>query len=213
VSRPSWQRRIARAGELATRHESASEILRFYQALATEQEALFHAFGGGCTIEEARPRLIRFLEQERAELSSDTGFIDRALVGPWTEAQPVRSPHAETECPACGHKPQAALLIPEFDGLRRRLACSVCWCEWDFKRILCPGCGETDFDRLPSYQAQEFAHLRLDACDSCKAYLINADLSRDKGAVALVEDLAALPLHFWAAEQGYRHLEPNLFGI
>jgi FdhE protein len=198
---------------LAARHESASEILRFYQALATEQEALFHAFGGGCTIEEARPQLVRFLEQERAELSSDAGFIELALLGPWTEAQPTASTRADNECPVCGHKPQAALLIPEFDGLRRKLACSVCWWEWDFKRILCPGCGETDFDRLVSWQAEEFPHLRVDACESCKTYLVTADLSRDKNAVAMVDDLAAIPLHFWAAEQGYRHLEPNVFGI
>jgi FdhE protein len=213
VSRPTWQQRILRAGELAARYESASEILRFYQALANEQEALFGAFAGGCTIEEARPRLVRFLEQERAELSRDADFIERALLGPWTEAQPPAAPQVDNECPSCGHKPQAALLIPEFDGLRRRLACSVCWWEWDFKRIVCPGCGETDFDRLPSWQAEEFPHLRVDACDSCKTYLVTADLSRDKEAVAIVEDLAALPLHFWAADQGYRRVEPNLFGL
>jgi len=199
VSRPSWQRRIARAGELAARYESASEILRFYQALAAEQEALSYRFAAGCTIEEARPQLVQFLEHHPA-------LIERALLGPWMEAQPAGSR-------ACEHKPQAALLIPEFDGLRRRLACSVCWWEWDFRRIQCPGCGETDFERLPSFQADEFPHLRVDACDSCKTYLLTADLSRDKDAIAIVEDLAALPLHFWAAEQGYQHLEPNLFGL
>jgi formate dehydrogenase accessory protein FdhE len=187
--------------------------LRFYQSLAGEQEKLFHSFTAGCTIEEARPRLVRFLEHERADLSSDAEFIGRALLGPWTEAQPLCSGRADNECPACGNKPQAALLIPEFDGLRRRLACSVCWWEWDFRRILCPDCGETDFDRLPSWQAEKFPHLRLDACESCKAYLVTADLSRDKDAIALVDDLAALTLHFWAAEQGYRRLEPNLFRV
>jgi FdhE protein len=213
VSRPSWQRRIARAGELAVRHESASEILRFYQALATVQESLLSRFAAGGTIEEARQRLVQFLELQRADLADDTVFIDRALLAPWTEAQLARSTRAENQCPACGHKPQAALLIPEFDGLRRRLACSLCGWEWDFRRILCPACGESDFDRLVSWQAEEFPHLRVDACDSCMAYLITADLSRDKDAVALVDDLAALPLHFWAAEQGYRHLEVNLFGM
>jgi FdhE protein len=89
----------------------------------------------------------------------------------------------------------------------------MCCCEWDFRRIRCPGCGETDFDRLPSWRAEEFPHLRVDACDSCKIYLVTADVSRDKDAVALVEDLAALPLHFWVAKQGYRRLELNLLGV
>jgi FdhE protein len=213
VSRSSWQRRIARAGELAARYESASEMLRFYQALAAEQKALSSRFAAGCSLEDARPQLVEFLEHNRADLAENTEFIERVLLGPWTEAQPAGSPGAGNECPACGHKPQAALLIPEFDGLRRRLVCSVCWWEWDFRRILCPCCGETEFDGLASYQAEEFQHLRLDACDSCKTYLVTADLSRDKESVAVVDDLAALPLHFWAAEHGYRHLEPNLFGI
>jgi len=150
------------------------------------------------------------------QAETDAGFLVRAFLQPWAEAccpAPAGVSAAGNHCPACGRKPQAATLRPEFDGMRRRLACSLCHWEWDFRRILCPACGETGFDALPAFRAEEYPHLRVDACETCRTYLLTVDASRDPDAVPLVEDLAAIPLHLWAAEQGYRRLQPNLFGL
>ena len=77
----------------------------------------------------------------------------------------------------------------------------------------CPGCDESSEARLPSFSAPEFLHLRLQACDTCRAYLPMVDMARDPLAVPEVDELAGLPLDIWAAEQGYHKLQPNLAGI
>jgi formate dehydrogenase maturation protein FdhE len=37
-------------------------------------------------------------------------------------------------------------------------------------------------------------------------------LTKDGNAVPMVDDLAALPLSFWAEEQGYQRIQGNLLG-
>jgi FdhE protein len=51
------------------------------------------------------------------------------------------------------------------------------------------------------------------ACETCKAYLLVVDLSRDPAAIPEVDELAGLSLDIWAAENGYRKLQPNLAGV
>jgi FdhE protein len=143
-------------------------------------------------------------------------FLVRAFLQPCAEARcvvPADAGVSGNRCPACGRPPQAAVLRTEFDGLRRRLVCSLCHWEWDFRRILCPSCGETGFESLPAFRAEEYPHLRVDACETCKTYLLTIDAARDPEALALVDDLSAVALHLWAAEQGYRRLQANLFGV
>jgi formate dehydrogenase maturation protein FdhE len=41
--------------------------------------------------------------------------------------------------------------------------------------------------------------------------MLAVDLSVDAHAVPLVDELAALPLHLWAGEQGYGRMQRNLF--
>ena len=52
------------------------------------------------------------------------------------------------------------------DGGQRSLICSFCLGEWEFRRIVCPGCGEEDPAKLPVYQAEQLEHVRVDACDA-----------------------------------------------
>ena len=51
-------------------------------------------------------------------------------------------------------------------GAKRFLLCSLCFNEWEFRRLLCPNCGEEDKDKLPVYTAEEFPHIRVEACDT-----------------------------------------------
>ena len=37
--------------------------------------------------------------------------------------------------------------------------CSFCLAEWQFRRILCPGCGEEDHAKLPVFTATELAYM------------------------------------------------------
>jgi FdhE protein len=89
----------------------------------------------------------------------------------------------------------------------------LCATEWAFRRVLCPGCGETGVEKLPVYTAEEFTHIRVEACDSCRCFIKTVDLSRNGHAHPIVDEIAAIPLSLWAAEKGYTKLEPNLFGM
>ena len=80
-------------------------------------------------------------------------------------------------------------------------------------RIACPACGETGFESLPVFQAEEFPGTRIDACETCRTYLKTVDLTVTANAIPVVDDLASLPLDLWAREQGYHRIRPNLLRL
>lgn len=144
-------------------------------------------------------------------------FLPRAFLQPYAEfraALAPRAPQVTTPrlCPLCGSRPFLGVLRPEGDGGKRFLLCSFCLQEWEFRRILCPTCGEEAEDKLPVYIAEDSPHIRVEACDTCKFYLRTIDLTKDGNAIPLVDDLAAIPHTLWANEQGYSRLQPNLLG-
>jgi FdhE protein len=121
--------------------------------------------------------------------------------------------YAKSVCPFCGRKPVAGVLRPEGDGGKRSLVCSFCATEWQFRRVVCPNCGETDMGKLPVYIAEEFQHVRVESCDTCKSFLKTIDLTNNGHAIPLIDELATIPLTFWAQEKGYIKLEVNLLGL
>ncbi len=144
-------------------------------------------------------------------------FLARAFLEPYAEfraAETARAPLVVTMrlCPLCGARPLVGVLRPEGDGGKRYLLCSFCSQEWEFRRILCPTCGEEAEGNLPVYVAEQLPHMRMEACDTCRFYLRTVDLTKDGRAVPLVDDLAAIPLTLWAHEKGYSRLQPNLLG-
>jgi len=150
-------------------------------------------------------------------ISAFAQFIPRAfdqplaeLIAAFTPVGPVLStPH---NCPLCGGQPFLGVLRQEGDGGKRRMMCSFCLQEWDFRRIYCPACGEEDEKKLPVYVAEQFPHIRVEACETCKVYVRTIDLTKDGNAVPVVDDLAAIPLSLWAHERGFARLQPNLLG-
>ncbi len=144
-------------------------------------------------------------------------FLARAFLQPYTEFRALllpRPPIVVTTkiCPLCGARPLSGVLRVEGDGGKRFLLCSFCLQEWEFRRILCPTCGEEAETKLPVYIAEQLPHIRVEACDTCKFYLPTVDLTKDGHAIPLVDDLAAVPLSLWAHEKGYSRLQPNLLG-
>jgi formate dehydrogenase accessory protein FdhE len=115
-------------------------------------------------------------------------------------------------CPLCGGKPIVGVLRSEGDGARKSLICMLCAHEWAFRRIYCPACGEEREPQMAFYSAPEIAHVRVDVCDSCHTYLKSVDLTKTGLAVAVVDDLATIPLDLWAREHGYEKLQLNLLG-
>ena len=115
-------------------------------------------------------------------------------------------------CPLCDGRASFGVLRVEGDGGKRYLVCSFCGYEWEFRRILCPICGEEDEKKLPVYAAEQFPHIRVEACETCKFFVRTIDLTKDGFAVPVVDDLAAISLTLWAHEHGYSRLQPNLLG-
>jgi FdhE protein len=145
-------------------------------------------------------------------------FLCFAFLQPYAEFVRSRVPlqlqgYTHSLCPFCSRKPTLAILRPQGDGARRHLLCGFCLCEWEFRRIVCAGCGQEDKDKLPVYTADQFPHMRVECCDACHTYIKSVDLTKNGLADPLVDELASVPLDLWAQEHGYAKLHPNLLGL
>ena len=124
----------------------------------------------------------------------------------WSGPTPYR-------CPFCKRKPGLGVLRPRGDGGQRSLVCSFCLAEWEFRRIVCPGCGEENHAKLPVYTAEELKHVRVEGCDSCRSYIKTGDLTKSGLAEPIVDEMASIPLDLWAQKQGYAKLQCNLLQL
>jgi len=145
-------------------------------------------------------------------------FLALAFLQPYAEFVRSRVPlqlegYTHSLCPFCSRRPGLGVLRPLGDGARRNLLCGFCLCEWEFRRIVCPGCDEKDHAKLPVYTAAEFPHIRVECCDACHTYIKSIDLSKKGLADPLVDEIASVPLDLWAQERGYVKLHPNLLGM
>lgn len=159
--------------------------------------------------------LLKYWEQEGHAEDPAHAFLAYVLLQPYaqqvTSRLNVSCENTVTRCPACGNPPQLSLLREFNNGAKRFLLCSLCATEWEFRRVLCPYCGEAHKDKLPVFTAEEFEQARIEGCDNCKFYIKCIDLSKDGNAVPPVDDLATLALDLWALEQGYTRRCPNMF--
>jgi FdhE protein len=258
----SWDRRIARAGELSQSHAAVSELLKFYQGVARFQKqvygklasaeehsvaALLPYFPGlfSLVTQTGSPALVTaaanlgqlsnedLLEllshvwqppaenHENEEIPAESVFFARALLQPYGEylvgrtnaPADLSADSGQSRCPFCGSRPHLAVLRPEGDGGKRSLMCGLCATEWNFRRVVCPNCGEQNKDHLPIFVAQEFDYVRVDACDTCRTYIKSIDLTKNGNAVPVVDELATVSLNLWATDNDFQKLSPNLFGV
>ena len=166
-------------------------------------------------------RLLRSFWQGDGTMSPATGsddFFARSFLQPYAAALRVRSNlrwtgPAPFACPFCKRKPSVGVLRPMGDGGLRSLVCSLCLAEWEFRRIVCPGCGEEDPRKLPVYTAEELKHVRAEACESCRTYIKTVDMTTGGLAEPLVDEMASIPLDVWVQEQGYVKLQRKVLRI
>ncbi len=133
-------------------------------------------------------------------------------------------------CPNCGGLPQLSFRDDtgnELAKAARQLQCVRCRHSWSFSSTACASCGESRGGRLTYHSERApgsglvrskpgettFPHLRVEACGSCSHYLIDVDLGLDPRAVPEVDELAAIPLDLYAADQGLRKIAPNMMGF
>jgi Protein involved in formate dehydrogenase formation len=150
-------------------------------------------------------------------------------------AGPPDADEQAARCPCCGGVPQLSCLAATGESLvsgPRSLLCARCGTTWGCSRSVCPACGESGEEQLQVYAEHldgpvsgsgngkrngdtpaVFPHLRIAACSTCSRYLIEVDMARDARALPEVDELAALPLDLYAADQGLTKVTPNLMGF
>jgi FdhE protein len=150
-------------------------------------------------------------------------------------------PRDARHCPECGGPPQLSYFERSPDDLAtgpRRLLCARCGASWGYPRMSCPGCGEQESAKLPVFgergtasgergsvvrglpgggaarpEHAVFPHMRIEACESCRRYILGIDLVTEPAAVPLVDEMAAVPLDLYARERGFSKITTNLMGF
>jgi formate dehydrogenase maturation protein FdhE len=151
-------------------------------------------------------------------------FLARTATTPVLEALPDLSqgenplqPPQGRECPQCGGAPQVSVFVDSGEALvtgQRRLVCARCANEWVYPRVTCVACGETEGSKLVVLaDPEQLPHLRVDACERCKRYIVSVDARLEGHAVAVVDEIAAIPLDITAVERGFTKVTPNLMGF
>jgi FdhE protein len=200
------------------------ELGRFLAAVERHAPGPLAATAGGLAAKDAAEWVERLSSWWAAPETGGAGaagqvqFCMRAFLQPYAEylAEHTELPMLEmtpSVCPVCGARPQLGVLRQEGDGASRSLVCSLCATEWRYGRILCPACGESNETHLAIYIAEELPHVRVEACETCRAYIKTVDLTKTGLAVPLVDEMAAVPLDLWAAEREYTKLQANLLGM
>jgi FdhE protein len=155
---------------------------------------------------------------------SDAQFFAKAFLQPYAHwlaesgGRPIDKSFESQEgrCPFCGGMPQVSFLqIREAssESGNRDLICANCLSNWAFRRVVCAYCGEERPFKLGYFHTQDYDHVRIEACDTCKHYIKGVDLTRLGFAVPLVDEVAAAALDVWAHEHGYTKIELNLIGL
>jgi formate dehydrogenase maturation protein FdhE len=156
-------------------------------------------------------------------------FLARAATTPVLEASPEiaqslaiasssqgEQPQARV-CPRCGGAPQVSVFVDTGEALvtgQRRLVCARCANEWVYPRMTCVACGETEGSKLVVLaDPEQLPHLRVDACERCKRYIVSVDARLEGRAVPVVDEIAALPLDITAVERGFTKVTRNLMGF
>jgi len=171
----------------------------------------------------------------RASLGPVLEAVDRQTRGACRGQRDAR------HCPECAGPPQVSFSAVPGEDLAtgaRFLECARCGVAWGYPRMTCASCGEDSSARLSVYselgtasgergtvvrglpadesvarQRAVFPHIRIEACESCRRYLLSIDLATEPAAVPVVDELAAIPLDLYAREQGFSKITPNLMGF
>lgn len=127
-------------------------------------------------------------------------------------------PHREMEttpdrCPHCGFAIQCTIAREEGMGMRRSALCSLCSSEWTVGRLGCLRCGEQEASKLPVFSFDAWAHIRVEACDSCGGYLKSIDTTKDVETLPAPDDVASSAINIWAFEQGYQAIGAHFFNL
>ncbi len=106
-------------------------------------------------------------------------------------------------CPFCGSSPRYSCLAK--DNGARRLFCSLCHTQWNYRRIKCAYCSNANAEKLRHFYSAIFPYQRVDVCEKCKTYIKTTDERRlGRECLPEVEDAVSIHLDSIAQNEGYQ---------
>lgn len=114
-------------------------------------------------------------------------------------------------CPTCGSLPAMAQLVGIDPGRLRLLSCGCCGTRWRYRRIGCPFCESTDHHRLSALAIEGEKYLRIDYCQSCRAYL--KTYNGGGSETFFLADWTSLHLDVIALDRGLKRLANSLYEL
>jgi FdhE protein len=112
-------------------------------------------------------------------------------------------------CPTCGSPPAMAQLVGIDPGRLRLLSCGCCSTRWRYRRIGCPFCDTPDDHRLSALAIEGEKYLRIDYCQSCRAYL--KTYNGEGSEPLFLADWTSLHLDVIARDRGLKRLANSLY--
>jgi FdhE protein len=216
VAESRWAARSTRARELAAARPEARDALEFLARLTALQQSLAAQYrsADAATV----PYLEWLAANAPAPIAQTAMAITTIPVDPADDTAEAFIVEALLQvfppepCPYC-KAPVVSLLREAAHGSRRSQVCGVCLTESPAPRLGCQACGEQRVEALPIFRSDATEPARIDACDTCRAYVKTIDLTRDAGACPIADDLASVSLDLWAREQGYTRARLNLLRL
>jgi FdhE protein len=114
-------------------------------------------------------------------------------------------------CPTCGSLPVMAQLFGVDPGRRRLLSCGCCGTRWRYRRTGCPFCETADDHRLSALAIEGEKYLRIDYCQSCRAYL--KTYNGEGSETFFLSDWTSLHLDVIACDRGLKRLANSLYEL
>jgi FdhE protein len=114
-------------------------------------------------------------------------------------------------CPTCGSPPAMAQLVGFDPGRLRLLSCGCCGTRWRFRRIGCPFCEDADDHRLSALAIEGEKYLRIDYCQSCRAYL--KSYTGEGSEPLFLADWSSFHLDIIARDRGLKRLAGSLYEL
>ena len=114
-------------------------------------------------------------------------------------------------CPTCGSPPAMAQLVGFDPGRLRLLSCGCCSTRWRYLRIGCPFCENGDDHRLSALAIEGEKYLRIDYCQSCRAYL--KTYNGEGSEPLFLADWTSLHLDIIARDRGLKRLANSLYEL
>lgn len=114
---------------------------------------------------------------------------------------------SQSFCPVCSRPADMAIIRD--DG--RHLFCLQCDCEWHFKRLQCPVCGNTSTEDLAFFTVEngdggnDDDPYRVDVCHRCHGYIKTIDARKKEGLlIPELENIITIHLDLRAEAEGFQ---------